>query len=103
MLLLPALVVFAVDTYLIASWWDWQFGDSYGHRAFTDVLSLAAVFMASFFEWAARRPRWLPDVAIAAVVTTTLSAFQMIQYWLGVIPPSNTTWEQYRELFLRLR
>src|SRR5258708_2289802 len=31
-------VVFAIQTYLTASWFDWQFGASYGHRAFTDGL-----------------------------------------------------------------
>ena len=36
-------VVLAVDTYLIASWWDWQFGASYGHRGFVDTLPLARV------------------------------------------------------------
>ena len=101
MILVPTLFVIGVDTYLIASWWDWQFGDSYGHRAFTDALSLAAVFIAAFFEWAARRPRLAPDVAIAALLATALSVVQMIQFWFGLIPPANTTWDQYRELFLR--
>jgi len=27
----------------------------------------------------------------------------MIQYWIGVLPIANTTWEQYRELFLRFQ
>jgi hypothetical protein len=49
-LILPTVLVLGTDTYLIASWWDWQFGGSYGHRAFTDALSLAAVFMAAFFD-----------------------------------------------------
>jgi len=101
MLVLPTLLVMAADTYLIANWWDWQFGGSYGHRAFTDALSLAAVFMAAFFEWTARRQRVVPDVAVAAVLTTSLSIVQMIQYWLRLIPAQDTTWEQYRQLFLR--
>jgi hypothetical protein len=100
-LILPTVLVLGTDTYLIASWWDWQFGGSYGHRGFTDSLSLAAVFLAAFFDWASRRPRLRPDVIIAAVLTTALSVVQMIQFWFGLIPPSDTTWDQYRELFLR--
>ena len=41
-----------LDTYLIASWWDWQFGASYGHRGFIDVLPLLAFGLAAVFEWA---------------------------------------------------
>ena len=46
-------VVLVVDTYLIASWWDWQFGASYGHRGFVDILPLLAFGLAAFFEWSA--------------------------------------------------
>ncbi|HEX6973272.1 MAG TPA: hypothetical protein VF147_02660, partial [Vicinamibacterales bacterium] len=28
----PGVIFLAIDTYIIASWWDWQFGGSYGHR-----------------------------------------------------------------------
>jgi hypothetical protein len=31
-----------------------------------------------------------------------LSIFQMLQYWNGVLPMADMTWEQYRSLFLRL-
>jgi len=27
----------------------------------------------------------------------------MIQYWTGIMPNANTTWAQYRMLFLKLR
>jgi hypothetical protein len=102
-LVLATAVAFAAQTYLAASWWDWQFGDTYGHRAFTDGLGLAAPFLALTFEWAATRPlgrRLVPIIATAAVL---LSIVQMTQYWIGILPRTNTTWEQYRTLFLRLR
>ena len=102
-LALAAGVTFAAHTYLVASWWDWQFGDTYGHRAFTDGFGLAAPFLARAFECAASRPigrRLVPILATAAVL---LSVVQMIQYWIGILPRTNTTWEQYQSLFLRLR
>jgi hypothetical protein len=40
-------------------------------------------------------------VVVAALVA--LSCAQMIQYWLGILPITDTTWEQYRTLFLRFR
>ena len=67
-----ALIALAIDTYLIASFSDWQFAGSYGHRAFTDCLAIFAVFMASFFEWTAERARLIPLVAIATSCAVVL-------------------------------
>jgi len=91
----------ALDTYVIASWWDWQYGGSYGHRGFTDTLALFAIFVAAFFAWAAERPRARRLVAAVATLAVTLSIVQMLQYWLHVIPFADTTWDQYRRLFLK--
>jgi membrane-bound metal-dependent hydrolase YbcI (DUF457 family) len=100
---LAAATIFLVDTYLIASWSDWQFGASFGHRGFTDALPIAAVFLAVFFDWTARRPRLAATVGVVATLLVALSTAQMIQYWLGILPVADTTWPQYRELFLRFR
>jgi len=98
-----ALVVMAIDIYLIASWWDWQFGSSYGHRGFIDTLPLFALGLASLFEWSTERPRRTLAVSIVASLAVFLSIFQMLQYWNGVLPMSDLTWDQYRSVFLRLR
>ncbi len=77
--LLPAVVIFALDTYLIASWWDWQFGGSYGHRGFVDLFPILALGLAAFFEWSARRPLRRVIVTCTAVLVVSLSAVQMLQ------------------------
>jgi hypothetical protein len=100
---LAAVAVFLLNTYVIASWFDWQFGGSFGHRGFTDGLPLAAMFLAAFYDWAAHRPRVAPLVVIVAVLCVTLSIVQMLQYWLHVLPYSDTTWQHYRAVFLRFR
>ena len=100
---LAAVVVFLLNAYLIASWFDWPFGGSFGHRAFTDSLALAAVFLAAFYDWASRRPRIVPVVATVASICVALSIAQMTQYWLRILPFGGTTWDQYRDLFLRFR
>jgi hypothetical protein len=102
-LALPAIVVFAIQTALIATWSQWQFGATFGHRGFTDGFALAAPFMAASFEWVARHRRAIPVVAIGATTAVLLSVAQMIQYWIGVLPTADTTWAQYQELFLRFR
>ena len=94
-------VVMAIDAYVIASWWDWQFGGSYGHRGFTDSFGLLAIFIASFFAWAAERPRLVPLVEAVTGAAVVLSVLQMIQYWRGIIPIADLTWDEYRTLFLR--
>ena len=99
-------IVLTINTLLIASWFDWQFGGSYGHRGFTDSFALAAVFMAAFFAWVGGLRHRTAAVGVTAAFATlavSLSVAQMIQYRIGVLPIANTTWEQYRELFLRFQ
>jgi hypothetical protein len=99
----PAAIFLVLNTYIIASWWDWQFGASFGHRAFVDALPIFAVGLAAFFQWSSvtvHRRRLVACVVVAAVA---LNVFQMLQYWNGVMPISDTTWEQYRGVFLKWR
>ena len=99
-----ALAVLAVQTYLLASWHDWQLGGSFGHRGFTDLLGLFAPFLAVTFGRAAAGPRWAKaGLALVAGLATGLSVFQMVQYWRGILPIADTSWEQYGRLFLQWR
>jgi hypothetical protein len=99
---LPAsALVLALNAWLIASWMEWQYGASYGHRAFIDTLGVLALFLAAFFAWTSKHPRLVPYIAGATTLATALSVVQMIQYWLRVWPVRDTTWDQYRSLFLR--
>jgi hypothetical protein len=100
---IPGLLFLALDTYVIASWWDWQFGGSYGHRGFVDALPLFALGLAAFYTWAAARPIRRAVTTLAVACAVSLSVFQMMQYWNGVLPFSDLTWDQYRGIFLRLR
>ena len=98
---LPSAVILIVHTYVIASWWDWQFGGSYGHRGFVDVYPLLAPGLAAVFAGAGATARQRAAFAAVAVALCALSVFQMLQYWHGVLPISDTTWPQYRSAFLR--
>jgi len=81
--LVATIVILAAETYLIASWFDWQFGASYGHRGFVDALPVLALFMAAFLDWASARPRLTPVIGVALTIAVLLSVAQMIQYWSG--------------------
>jgi hypothetical protein len=103
MFVLPALLFLVANTYVIASWWDWQFGASFGHRAFVDALPIFAIGLAAFFEWSGRnRARWRL-VSSVVVIAIAFNVFQMLQYWNGVLPMSDTTWDQYQGVFLKWR
>ena len=98
---LAILTILVVHTYLIASWWDWQFGGSYGHRGFVDVYPLLAAGLASAFARLVPHRRISAAIGTAVVLLCALSLFQMLQYWHGVLPMSDVTWSQYRSIFLR--
>ena len=100
---LATALIFVADAYLIASWWDWQFGASYGHRGFIDLLPFFAIGLAGFFAWAAERRVRAQAVAVVTSVVVCLSLFQMLQYWNGVMPMADLTWDQYRSVFLKWR
>jgi hypothetical protein len=100
---LGGMLFLVANTYLIASWWDWQFGGSYGHRGFVDGFPIFAIGLAGFFQWAAASATRRSLVTICATVAIALSVVQMIQYWNRVMPMSDTTWDHYRSVFLRLQ
>lgn len=41
---------FILNVYIIASWWCWWFGGSYGHRAFIDSYPLMAIPIAAWIQ-----------------------------------------------------
>jgi hypothetical protein len=98
---LPALLFLAFDIYIIASWWDWQFGGSFGHRGFVDTLPIFAIGLAAFFESIWNKQTLREAVIAIVVLAIALNLFQMLQYWNHVLPVSDTTWDQYRRVFLR--
>jgi hypothetical protein len=51
----PALLaIFAISTYLFASWWAWWFGGAFGHRCYVELYALFAIPLGGLLTWAAR-------------------------------------------------
>jgi hypothetical protein len=99
-LIAPLLIILPINVYLVASWFDWQFGASFGHRAFTDLLPFFAIGMAACFD-RIRQTRLVMPVTVLASAAVALSLAQMVQYWIGVLPMSDTTWKMYTAVFLK--
>ena len=101
--MLPAVAILPIHTYFIAAWWDWQLGGSYGSRGYVDTLPLFAVGLAGFFQRMPATRGVRAAVGLLVGAGCALSVFQMFQYWYGIIPISDTTWDLYRSVFLRWR
>jgi hypothetical protein len=89
---LPTLVFMPLNLYIIASWRDWAYGGSFGHRAFVESIAIFAVGYASLIQWASLASR--RAVLIASTIFVLLSTRLMVEYWLGVIPFDRATWQQ---------
>jgi hypothetical protein len=90
---LPTLVFVPLNLYIIASWRDWAYGGSFGHRAFVESIAIFAFGYASLVQ-SASAPVRKRAVLIASTIFVLLSTRLMVEYWLGVIPFDGTTWQR---------
>jgi hypothetical protein len=97
--LLPILVFMPLNLYVIASWHNWAYGGSFGHRAFVESVPLFALGYASLLESA--RPSVRRALIVLSAILVALSAQLMVKYWLGIVPYDRTTWEQFLAALMR--
>ena len=91
---LPTLVFMPLNVYIIASWQNWAYGGSFGHRAFLESLAIFAFGYASLVQ-SASAPARRRALLIASTIFVLLSTRLMVEYWLGIIPFDRTTWQQF--------
>ena len=96
---LPTLVFMPLNLYIIASWRDWAYGGSFGHRAFVENIAIFAFGYASLVESLPDRAPARGMIIVASCLLVILSTRLMLQYWLGVIPFDGTTWPRYLSAF----
>ena len=99
---LPAAVVLPANLYIIASWHDWAYGGSFGHRAFVESLPLFAIGYAGLLQKARESGRHRPLV-VCSVVLASVTTLLMIKYWIHVLPYDRTTWPQLWTALTRWR
>lgn len=77
---LPALVYLPLHVYLVASWHQWWWGGSFGHRAFIEDYALLAFPLAAFYgALASRWGKWV--VGLVTLGGITWSIFFMKLYY----------------------
>ena len=89
-----------VCIYLISAWWNWYFGDSFGHRAFIDFYSVFALLMAILLS-SVKNQMVKISISLACFFCIFLNIFQSWQYHENIIHPYDMNWEKYKYVFLK--
>jgi len=100
----PISVMLVVQIYLLASWWSWWNGGSFGLRSFVDMYGVMALPLAALVDTSLRSRK---AVGIATTVILGfflfLNQFQTIQYSKGFIHHTGMTKEAYLLNFLKFK
>jgi len=93
------LFLLGVSTWIIASWWMWFYGGSFGHRAFIEYIPFFAIGLAYLiqFGWGMLRP-WL--IVLICILFTGISIVQTYQYVENILPFDGMSKEKYWNLFM---
>jgi len=98
---IPMVVVLALESCIIFSWWCWWYGGSFGLRAMIDLYSLLVFPMATCYEKLFMR-NWTRYFTIAfSSLLIALNLFQTAQYRNGIIHYDSMTKEAYWYVFLK--
>ncbi|WP_156360785.1 hypothetical protein [Dethiosulfatarculus sandiegensis] len=96
---IPSLLFWGAVTWVIASYWLWTYGHSFGHRGFTDAYPVLALSMATLLQQVESKSRatlWITGILLIALVYVNLCL--TVQYWQGSLPGRNMTWEIFQKI-----
>ena len=93
------LVYFIIFTWIIASWWCWDYGESFGLRPFTETTIIFILLFALVLQSKLRWLRW--SVSALAVLATFLNLIYTYQFHFRILPQSGMNWEKLEYIFLK--
>jgi len=82
----------------MASWESWQFGESYGHRAFIDILPLLGLALATVYS-RAKSATARNTLLIFVGLCIFANLFLTYQYWILGLPSSGTSIQIYLKVW----
>lgn len=87
--------------YVLSSWWNWFYGDSFGMRAMIDHYAALSLPIALLIEKAYpnKWSRYLLNTLVLSALA--LNLFQTWQYHVGILHHDSMSWEKYQYAFLR--
>lgn len=86
--------------YIIASWWNWYYGDGFGHRAFIDFYGIFALLLAILFNQITYKYSGIL-VVIFFLPFIALNLFQTWQYKEEIIHPCAMNKVKFDYVFLK--
>jgi len=102
-LFLPLLLFKAVNIYILASWWCWWFGGSFGLRSFIESYAFLSIPFACFVDMGFRQKNYLRIPVLSVLVLLIgFNQFQTRQYNNNAIHWWWMNKEAYWETFLKL-
>jgi hypothetical protein len=95
------LLFFLLLTYILSSWWNWFYGDSFGMRPMVDFYALLAIPLGMLINHVLKkRIHGFVFISVLSALIA-LNLFQTWQYKVGIIHPDAMNAEKYKFVFLR--
>ncbi len=91
---------FILSTYIIASWWNWYYGDGFGLRAFIDYYGIFAILLAMVVN----KIRPGTDVVFSVLFLSPFVLLNLLQTWQythQVIQPNSMNAVKYHHVFMK--
>lgn len=92
-------LVVVTTTYIISAWWNWYYGDGFGHRAFIEYYPVLVLPLAFLIEASKglKKKILLTIIALFAL----LNLLQSYQYYARIMHPYDMNREKYAFIFLK--
>jgi len=93
-----------MQIYLLASWWSWWNGGSFGLRSFVDIYGVMALPLAALIDTSLRSRKIVRILSLSVLAFFLyMNQFQTIQYTKGFIHHTGMTREAYLLNFLKFK
>lgn len=95
------LIFFLLLVYILSSWWNWFYGDSFGMRPMVDFYALFAIPLGMLINHALQKQ--FTTIGLFTILATLigLNLFQTWQYHAGILHPDSMNLKKYKYSFLR--
>ncbi len=93
------LILLAILTYIIAAWWCWYYGNSFGHRAFIDFYGVFALLLGLLL-YGFRKNFYRSLLATLCTLCLALNLIQTYQYRYVILHHFDMNKEKYWYVFL---
>lgn len=91
-----------LNVYILASWWCWWYGGTFGSRPFIDSFGLLAIPFAAFVDFVFRQKKFIAAIfSVAALLVLLLNHYQTSQYAKGYIHYDAMDKVTYWDVFLK--